>query len=68
VVPNVVGKTLGQATRALTAHHCRLGPVARIVSSKAKNGHVLRESPAVGKHLRNNAKVSLWIGKGPRRK
>jgi beta-lactam-binding protein with PASTA domain len=68
VVPNVVGKTLAVATRSLAAHHCRLGTVTRIASTTKKKGHVLRESPAAGKRLGNNAKVSLWLGKGPKRK
>ena len=68
MVPNVVGKTVGQATSALTSHHCRLGTVTRIVSTKRKKGHVLRESPVAGRRLGHNAKVNLWVGKGPRRK
>jgi beta-lactam-binding protein with PASTA domain len=67
-VPKVVGKTLAKATRALTAHHCRLGTVRRIASSSRKQGHVLRESPAAGRHLGHNARVSLWLGKGPAHK
>jgi beta-lactam-binding protein with PASTA domain len=65
VVPNVVGKTLARATRALSARHCRLGTVSRVASTLRKKGHVLRESPAAGKRLRHNAKVNLWLGKGP---
>ena len=68
MVPKVVGKTLRAATTALRSHHCTLGKVTRITSTKRKKGHVLRESPAAGKHLGNNAKVNLWLGKGPRRK
>jgi beta-lactam-binding protein with PASTA domain len=67
-VPRLVGRTLGAASRSLAAHHCRLGRVTRIASSKKKKGLVLRESPAAGKHLASNAKVNLWLGKGPRRK
>ena len=65
MVPNVVGKTLAQATRALTARHCKLGTVSRVTSRLRKKGHVVRESPAAGRHLRNSAKVNLWLGKGP---
>jgi beta-lactam-binding protein with PASTA domain len=68
VVPNVVGKTLAQATRALSARHCRLGTVSRVTSTLRKKAHVVRESPAAGRRLANNARVRLWVGKGPRHK
>jgi beta-lactam-binding protein with PASTA domain len=66
VVPNVVGLTLGAAARALTAHHCTVGTVTKVSSTRHNKGRVLRESPPPGKHLRRNAKVALWVGRGPR--
>ncbi|HSB39451.1 MAG TPA: S8 family serine peptidase [Gaiellaceae bacterium] len=64
VVPNVVGKRLGAARTALKGRHCRVGRVAHVESTRKKKGKVLRESPAPGRRLGANAKVSLWLGRG----
>ena len=66
VVPNVVGKKLGAAKVKIKARHCKVGKLRYVKSTKKKRGRVVREKPASGKHLGNNAKVSLWIGRGPR--
>ena len=66
MVPNVVGKTLGAAERAIRGHHCTVGSITRLASTTRKKGHVLRERPAPGKHLGHDAKVNLWVGKGPK--
>jgi thermitase len=66
VVPNVVGKKLGAAKVKIKARHCKVGKLRYVKSTKKKKGRVVREKPASGKHLGNNAKVSLWIGRGPR--
>jgi thermitase len=66
VVPNVVGKKLGAAKLKLKARHCKVGALRYVKSAKKKKGRVVREKPASGKRLGNNAKVSLWIGRGPR--
>jgi subtilisin family serine protease len=68
VVPNVIGSKLGTATARIRARHCRVGTLTYIKSTKKKKGKVISESPKAGKHLGNNAKVNLWLGKGPRRK
>ena len=68
VVPNVVGKRLGAASGTIRSRHCRLGTVRYARSTKRKKGKVLRESPAPGRRLGSNAKVDLWLGKGPRHK
>jgi beta-lactam-binding protein with PASTA domain len=67
-VPNVIGSKLGTATARIRARHCRVGTLTYIKSTKKKKGKVISESPKAGKHLGNNAKVNLWLGKGPRRK
>jgi thermitase len=66
VVPNVVGKKLGAAKLKIKARHCKVGALRYVKSTKKKKGRVVREKPAPGKRLGNNAKVSLWIGRGPR--
>ena len=68
VVPKVIGTKLRTASAKLKAKHCRVGKVAYVKSTAKRKGKVVRESPKVGKHLGNNARVSLWIGKGPKRK
>ena len=66
VVPNVVGKKLGAAKVKIKARHCKVGKLHYVKSTKKKKGRVVREKPTSGKHLGTNAKVSLWIGRGPR--
>jgi thermitase len=67
VVPNVVGKRLAAAKLKVKSRHCKVGALRYVKSTKKKKGRVVREKPAPGKHLGNNAKVSLWIGRGPGR-
>ena len=64
LVPNVVGKKLGQAKTKIKARHCRVGKVKQAASGKKKKGRVLRVSPAPGKKLKNGAMVNLTIGRG----
>jgi hypothetical protein len=67
VVPNVVGKRLAPAKTKVRAVHCRVGRVTYTTSTKRRKGRVVKERPAAGKRLANGTKVSLWIGRGPRR-
>jgi beta-lactam-binding protein with PASTA domain len=67
VVPNVIGKTLPRARARIKARHCRVGKVTYTRSTKRKKGHVIRERPRAGARLGNNAKVALWVGRGPKR-
>ena len=64
MVPNVIGAKLGTAKARIKARHCRVGKLPYVKSTKKKKGKVVRESPKAGKRLGNNAKVSLWLGKG----
>jgi len=66
-VPNVIGKKVGAAATALKKRHCRVGKVTYVKSTKKKKGKVIREVPKAGKRLGNNAKVKLWLGRGPKR-
>jgi thermitase len=67
VVPNVVGKRLGPAKLKIKSRHCKVGAARYVKSTKKKKGRVVGEKPAAGRRLGNSAKVSLWVGRGPRR-
>jgi hypothetical protein len=64
VVPNVKGKKLSAAKRALKAHSCRAGKIKHAFSSKVKKGRVISQKPKKGKHLKHNGKVRLTVSKG----
>ena len=68
VVPNLIGAKLRTASAKIRARHCRVGKLTYIKSTKKKKGKVLREVPKAGKRLGNNAKVNLWLGKGPKKR
>lgn len=63
VVPNVVGKSLGAAKKALKRGLCSLGKVKTVASPKPK-GNVVSQSPTHGKKLKQHGKVSLTVSKG----
>jgi PASTA domain len=64
VVPNLKGKTLTAAEKAITQAHCAVGKVKKGKSSHVKKGHVISQSVAAGKALSRGAKVSLVVSKG----
>jgi hypothetical protein len=63
VVPNVKGKTLHAAKRALKAHFCSAGKIKH-VSSRKPAGRVISQRPKAGTHLKHNGKVSLTVSMG----
>jgi PASTA domain-containing protein len=67
VVPNVKGKKLAAAKRALNARHCRTGRVSRAFSKRIKKGRVMAQSRRPGAQLKNGAKVNLVVSRGARR-
>ena len=67
VVPKLVGKSLATAAGALVRAHCRVGKVARVSSTRAKKGKVLRQGRTAGRRLPNGTRVSLTLGAGPKR-
>ncbi|HEX3237645.1 MAG TPA: protease pro-enzyme activation domain-containing protein [Gaiellaceae bacterium] len=67
VVPNVKGKSLAAAKRALKAHFCSAGRIRHAFSSRVKAGLVISESPRAGSHLKHSGKVSLIVSAGQRR-
>jgi hypothetical protein len=63
-VPNLHGKTLKAAKKALKKAHCRAGKTSRKRSKKIRKGRVISSKPKAGKKLPNNAKVKLTLSKG----
>jgi hypothetical protein len=63
-VPNVVGKSLAAARRALTQRHCRVGKVSHAYSRKHKKGTVSSQSRRPGRILARNAKVNVVVSRG----
>jgi len=70
-VPNLAGKTLGQARSELSAAHCSLG---KVFKPKPKKGRKLgplvvrSSSPAAGATVPADSKVNLDLGPKPRKK
>jgi len=63
VVPNVKGKVLARAKRAITAAQCSLGQV-KYVHSKKKRGIVVAQSPRPGRELEAGELVNLVVSRG----
>lgn len=61
IVPNVKGKKLAAAKRAIKSHHCSVGRITR-VAAKHK-GRVISQKPKAGKRLPKGSKVALKVGK-----
>jgi PASTA domain/Divergent InlB B-repeat domain len=68
VVPNVKGKALGRAKRAISRRHCKVGRIKRAYSTHVKTGLVISQSPAAGRHLKNGAKIKLTLSRGRARR
>jgi hypothetical protein len=62
-VPNVKGKTLAAAEKALTKAHCAVGKIKKTKSSKVKKGSVVSQGAAAGKSLSKGSKVSLIVSR-----
>jgi beta-lactam-binding protein with PASTA domain len=67
VVPQVKGKTLSAAKRAITKAYCALGKVTRTFSKSVKKGRVISQRPKPGKTLAAGSKVELTVSKGKKR-
>jgi hypothetical protein len=64
VVPNLKGKKLVAAEKAIVQAHCAVGKVKKAKSSHVKKGSVVSQSPSAGKSLPNGTKVGLVVSKG----
>jgi hypothetical protein len=62
-VPNVKGKTLSAAEKALAKAHCGVGKIKKAKSSKVKKGSVVSQGASAGKSLASGSKVSLVVSK-----
>jgi PASTA domain len=62
-VPNLRGKTPGQATTELRIHDCRMGPVKKISGNGVKKGQILKTTPGSGQVRGKGTKVTLFVRK-----
>jgi alpha-tubulin suppressor-like RCC1 family protein len=66
-VPNVVGKRIASARRAIARRHCRTGKVGYAYSRKRKKGVVVVQSHLPGKVLPARSRINLVVSRGRRR-
>ena len=64
VVPDLVGKNLSRAERALAAAHLKL-ITKRIPSGKYSVGRITRQAPGRGGRLAAGGTMTLWVSTGP---
>ena len=67
-VPRVVGRTLKQASRALTNANCRRGRTRKAYSSRVKLGRVISQSRKRGRAMPIGTTVGLVVSKGKKPK
>lgn len=67
IVPNVRGRLLSAARRALAAAHCRAGKVTRRYSRKVKKGRVVSQDERPRTRLFPGSTVDLVVSRGRRR-
>jgi hypothetical protein len=63
-VPNVVGKTLRAAKKAILHGHCAVGKIRHVPSTTIRAGTVVFELPAPKTHVDYGTKVVLGVSKG----
>ena len=66
-VPNVVGKRLTAARRALTTVRCSVGRVRRAYSARVPKGRVAEQKPRPGIVLPDRSRVGLVVSRGRKR-
>ena len=64
LVPNVRGKTLPAARRAIETGRCSVGTIGYATSPKVKKGRVISQNPKPGERLNHGAKVDLVVSTG----
>ena len=64
-VPNVRGKPVAAATRAITRAGCRAGAVRTVRSATVPKGLVVRQTPAAGARVARGTRVTLVVSRGP---
>lgn len=63
VVPQLRGKTTGEASSLLAAHDCKLGKVTKAGGKGVSKGRILRSTPAAGTRHRKGQKVNVIVRK-----
>jgi hypothetical protein len=63
-VPNVVGKSLGAAKKAITHAHCAVGKIRHSSSATVAKGRVVAETPRAKTHVDYGSKVRLVASSG----
>lgn len=63
-VPEVVGKSLARAKRALAVAHLTVGRISHVHSATVRAGHVVSARPGPTKHVDFGTRVSLVVSKG----
>ena len=64
IVPDLLGKTLKAAKRALGQALCSVGKVRSTASSTVRKGHVLVQRPRHGKRVKQHTRVDLVVSTG----
>ncbi len=64
-IPNVKGRMLRGARRAIVRAGCRVGTV-RSRYSKARKGRVISQAPRAGRRVRRGSRVSFTLSRGAR--
>ena len=63
----LVGKTVAQARRALTAARCRLGKVSHAYSKAQPKGKIISQSKRAGTRHAVGTRVNVKVSRGRRR-
>jgi hypothetical protein len=66
-VPNLVGRRLTGAVRAIKAGHCSTGKVSHAFSRKGKKGIVISQNRRHGRLLLAKAKINVVVSRGRKR-
>ena len=66
VVPNVRGKTLAVAKKAIVRAKCAVGSIRHARSRTVKRGRVISQAPPPRTSLGGAARVNLVVSRGPR--
>ena len=63
-VPNVVGKSLAAAKKAITTAHCSVGKISHVGSTTVAAGTVISSKPKAKTHVDYHARVGLLVSSG----
>lgn len=64
-MPDLVGKTLAEATEILEENHLRIGDVTNDVSHEYFSGYVIRQDVSPGEQVLQKSTVNLTVSQGP---